>query len=84
MRLPSRDSTHFNLCLGFKDVVWVDAQDSCNLLVFGNGWFVEMLDEEGTGMNVPFSLSQMFPRKSRNMWISGFLLSAVMERLGWG
>lgn len=65
MRLPSRDSTHFNLCLGFKDVVWVDAQDSYNLLVFGNGWFVEMLNEEGTGMNVPFSITDVSKEKQK-------------------
>lgn len=64
-------------------MVWVYAHGSCNLLVFGNGCFVETLDE-GTGMNVP--------RKSRVCgylwWTCGYqaflhICSAVMERLGW-
>lgn len=35
------------------------------LLVFGNGWFVEMLNAEGTGMNVPYSITDVSKEKQK-------------------
>lgn len=52
-------------------MVWVDAHDSCNLLVFGSGCFVETLDEEGTGMNVPFSITDVSKEKQKYVDIYG-------------